>query len=362
MEGVQILINSTHRPYFASLDGIRGLAFLIVLASHLSQVDNGDRFFSGIGKIGVWIFFILSSFLLTYYFYSIPAKARSVPEWLNFAIRRFLRIFPMYLVVLLFDRTIRFTINTNRDFALHLLLREGFGHYWTIPAEFTFYGVLPIVVLFFVVVLKSNLKWAMTSFIVFLIVHQLIFPESQSVPNNPSLIPYLPVFVTGALAALIQVKLERRKLSKTIRLVFDLISALILIAFLLTDPKIWSVVVHPVHFDAFQRDFIYFGIASSILIICILNGTGYVRHIFETRFFRFTGRISFSAYLIHPIIIVYTTKFIGSFNTLTVLMSIILIYFISTITYFLIERPLSHVYLKNIKNIMFHFKKHEVSM
>ncbi|MEG3765206.1 acyltransferase family protein [Alteromonas sp. 14N.309.X.WAT.G.H12] len=51
-----------------SLDGLRGLAALIVVASHASNA--GMYFlpflrFEGMGKSGVYLFFLLSSFLLT---------------------------------------------------------------------------------------------------------------------------------------------------------------------------------------------------------------------------------------------------------------------------------------------------------
>ena len=54
-----------------SLDGLRGLAALMVFLSHTS--NEGIYFsssfnFSGIGKSGVFLFFVLSSFLLTYPF------------------------------------------------------------------------------------------------------------------------------------------------------------------------------------------------------------------------------------------------------------------------------------------------------
>ena len=61
------------RPHVPALDGIRGLAILLVLAHHLLSANNstGNRFFDTISRIcavtwtGVDLFFVLSGFLIT---------------------------------------------------------------------------------------------------------------------------------------------------------------------------------------------------------------------------------------------------------------------------------------------------------
>src|SRR4051812_21002492 len=87
-----------------ALDGLRGLAVLLVLLDHASDTDlrlfpaaNMNR----AGKYGVYLFFVLSAFLLTPPLLLRPStelvRART---WINYAIRRFMRIFPLYAVVL----------------------------------------------------------------------------------------------------------------------------------------------------------------------------------------------------------------------------------------------------------------------
>ena len=52
-----------------SLDGLRGFAVLLVLLSHMSLVGINlvpGLDFAGIGKAGVYLFFVLSAFLLTW--------------------------------------------------------------------------------------------------------------------------------------------------------------------------------------------------------------------------------------------------------------------------------------------------------
>jgi peptidoglycan/LPS O-acetylase OafA/YrhL len=78
------------------LDGIRGLAALIVLVSHFfGEVPHGTRFVT-FGWLGVDIFFVLSGFLIG----SVIFEQRSQPNFFNsFYLRRATRILPVYCIV-----------------------------------------------------------------------------------------------------------------------------------------------------------------------------------------------------------------------------------------------------------------------
>jgi peptidoglycan/LPS O-acetylase OafA/YrhL len=167
---------NTHNP---ALDGIRGIAIILVLLVHLTPDSHvrGSRLlewiykFAWSGWIGVDLFFVLSGFLIT----GILLNSRQdVHYFKNFYMRRTLRIFPLYFGVLfvLFGilnwfpgmgglelRTISphqlwfWLYATNFGMALHPL---GFGstpalglqHFWSLAVEEHFYLVWPAVVLF----------------------------------------------------------------------------------------------------------------------------------------------------------------------------------------------------------------------
>ena len=75
----------------AVLDGIRGLAVLTVIASHTAAFGM-----YGQGALGVWLFFVLSGFLLSMPFCRKPELILDKKYVFFFYRRRILRIIPMY--------------------------------------------------------------------------------------------------------------------------------------------------------------------------------------------------------------------------------------------------------------------------
>ena len=111
-----------------ALDGIRGLAALLVLGQHTAMTGTG-------GIFGVWLFFCLSGFLLATPFVKQPNRALSWPYMTNYLIRRIKRIVPMYYVMI----TVTILFMGKIDVAIrHYLFLQADGHYWTITQEMFF--------------------------------------------------------------------------------------------------------------------------------------------------------------------------------------------------------------------------------
>lgn len=143
--------------HIRSLDGVRGLAILLVLFFHAGLL--------GCGWIGVQLFFVLSGFLIT----GILWKERAAPtsrghKFGKFWTRRALRIFPLYfgylaaLGVLYFAThyptnypafapyLFTYTFNYTRTMAIY----NGppvFSQLWSLCVEEQFYIVWPLIVL-----------------------------------------------------------------------------------------------------------------------------------------------------------------------------------------------------------------------
>jgi len=145
------------------LDGLRAFAAGVVVAQHMflgKLVRLGE---SGLGIYGVWLFFVLSGFLIT----GILLHARSQPSYARgqtlraFYARRSLRIFPLYFAVVLvcaafgvgtmFRRDLGWFLTYLPNWRFALLGTWGdrpSGPTWSLGVEEQFYLVWPTLVLF----------------------------------------------------------------------------------------------------------------------------------------------------------------------------------------------------------------------
>jgi peptidoglycan/LPS O-acetylase OafA/YrhL len=152
--------------HFASLDGLRGIAVLFVLISHLS---NNQLLllpyvnFGGSGKYGVYLFFVLSSYLLDRQIAKAMLLEKATARfWINYFFRRFLRIYPLYLLVLVINYTMSENGNalfidlSSTELWQHIILQEGYSVFWSIPVEFKYYFFSPLVMLAFNHLLKRK--------------------------------------------------------------------------------------------------------------------------------------------------------------------------------------------------------------
>ncbi|KFL35750.1 acyltransferase family protein [Arenimonas donghaensis] len=300
------------RDHLDALDGLRGLAVLVVLASHLSNrglhlLPGLDL--SGIGKSGVYLFFVLSAFLLTRILMDRPAgDYRQARLWLDYALRRVLRIWPVYLVLLLVSwgltragvQAWHYQID-DASLVNHLLLREGQSVLWSIPVEFSYYLWLPLLAL----VLAALRAWRPGVVFEWLFGAVLLaaalwaWPPSQSVPNDIRLGPYLVLFFCGALAARADLAL-RSGTQPLPRGAWAALAVLVLAGLVLTIPAVWAAIRGTAMNPALNHTwFLFFGLAWSALLLAVLHGPNGLRKPFAAWPMRLVGVVSFSLYLWH---------------------------------------------------------------
>src|SRR3989304_8945599 len=139
-------LTETNRQYLPALDGLRGIACLYVIIIH--QMNGNLYLFPlpyttfGGGMVSVWIFFVLSAYLLTTNLYhDLEIASSKFFSILQYAIYRIFRIYFLYLFVLIIH-TILGDMPISGVFE-HILLREGWHELWTIPVEFKSYLIIP---------------------------------------------------------------------------------------------------------------------------------------------------------------------------------------------------------------------------
>lgn len=147
-------------PHLPELDGVRGIAAVVVYLHHLCFTSlRGDgwglpilmmRDVSRYGSAGVDVFFVLSGFLIT----SLLIRDRESPAFYkDFYWKRALRILPLYIVCLL--GVLLFVPHTGGYVLLSALFIVNFanvfhvtssGPFWSLAIEEQFYLVWPTVV------------------------------------------------------------------------------------------------------------------------------------------------------------------------------------------------------------------------
>ena len=153
--------------HIPALDGIRGVAILMVIVFHLflmlphlaAKAPYSLVVASRLGQMGVDLFFVLSGFLITGILYD---TKRDEHYLRNFYARRTLRIFPLYYAVLL-AATLVTALRPNVDCAVTAdgwmwlyaanipptfsNSQVAFPHFWSLAVEEQFYLIWPWAVL-----------------------------------------------------------------------------------------------------------------------------------------------------------------------------------------------------------------------
>jgi peptidoglycan/LPS O-acetylase OafA/YrhL len=158
--------------YLPALDGLRGMAVLLVVLFHCFTLP--------FGWVGVNLFFVLSGFLITRILLERQAQA---DYFTRFYRNRVLRIFPLYFTVIVFYFIIQYLLygaNMPHSPLYFLFFLQNFlyaktgfthttalQHTWSLAIEEQFYLFFPLIVYFF----KKNLGFfiGITLFLVLII-------------------------------------------------------------------------------------------------------------------------------------------------------------------------------------------------
>jgi len=323
------------RNSILALDGLRGIAVLYVLFGHLGNVKlyliPGLKH-HGLGKVGVWIFFGLSAYLLTYRLTrELSLYQDRIKRITAYCINRVFRIYPLFIVVL-FVHLYLDDITFN-SFINHLLLKEGRGELWAIPVEFKYYVVIPFIAMSYALLgFRKSLMLFLAGSAAALFLN---YKSSQFAFNNVvDLIPRLAPFLAGSFVALLTVGKSRTELKPhhwTVLILFPVI--LSICTYFYHTGGVAVIVKKPNVF-----------IFSSALSIAVALGISLclrknvISSFFELTPLVFAGRVSFSIYLWHMFIIKYLFH-LHFHPTIRAWIITFMVLFISYLSYKYIETP-----------------------
>lgn len=339
--------------HLAVLDGLRGIALLLVVASHGSNA--GLHFIpgldmSGTGKTGVWLFFVLSSFLLMHQFLHLDAQGRlGAREWGRYALRRVLRIYPLYTVFLLacWLLPLRHLMPPMSAQVVweHLTLQSAYWLTWSIAVEFKFYLVLPLLVFAWIHVARRSF-WAATA-----LAAAALLAREWSAPafHVFQLRTYIAIFLVGSWAAVAHFHLSRRpawavKVQGPAAVVA---CALFALAIAMT-PSLWSMIrgvpVSPGHW---HQSFTLYALIWGGFVLALVQSPDRLQAAFGWLPLRVFGVVSFSGYLWHALVLEnmgWVPFRAGSgAAAVTVMLAILAV---SVASYLVIERPFLRIGLR----------------
>jgi peptidoglycan/LPS O-acetylase OafA/YrhL len=335
--------------YFKELDGVRGIAALMVVTFHFFQpfIRHAEPLLRNVSKIafigqtGVTLFFVLSGFLIT----RILLRSKERPAFFStFYFRRSLRIFPLYFIFLsiyyfiipLLENSAVVSFNKQWPYWVYLQnfavtfdwSSAGPKHFWSLAVEEHFYLFWPLIVYFFN---RKSLKiiiWSL--FPVVLITRFLLLMNGHEV--------FYFTFTTLdglALGALLAVQENECRLPGAKKSVFILIGILSVLGLgwgLTSGKAIFFIQVFKLTAIAVA----YYAIIA--LILSVKGGQNPFTQLLSSKPLSFCGKISYGIYVYHVVCIHLVSKFLPGINIVSgFAMSIACTLLIASISYFAIE-------------------------
>ncbi|RBP49210.1 acyltransferase family protein [Arenicella xantha] len=321
---------------FDSINGIRGLAALLVLFSHAAPGFEAVN-------MGIAILFVISGFLLSKPFVLNPSQIFDWQKVESYLVKRIKRILPMYYTFIFISYVLTMEFDTA---ARNFLFVEASGHLWPMTQIFAFYMLLPLVLLLTTGLFRVNKLLPVVVLCAASYLWLQTMSDWQPFYNGRYFKEfYLYAFLLGVAGAYLHFGFG--KLMWTDRWP-NLLACVVLAALVLAIA--WSAPVAP---PAFIRPFIasFYGkcVVSLLLIILILRlSHTWLRLLIANPLFRSVGVVGFSFYLLHGLGMQMAnhllTAVLGISETdprswTLVVLAFAMTYLMSLISYSYVERP-----------------------
>lgn len=352
--------SNSNTGYLPQLDGLRVLAVGMVMLGHWWQWKWTHPLLQGLPLVhGVTLFFVLSGYLITRILLQ-ENQVRTengqgyLPFMTRFYVRRTLRIFPLYYLVIfslflidypkareLFPWLISYTTNIYQS--IHNIYTGDFNHFWSLGVEEQFYLFWPWLILAFP--RSKHLIWAMLGISILGISTRiyLAVEVEKWMATSYFTLPCMPILALGGILAWIQRyhptfarKLERGSL-------LGVLLVLYATGLLLQIQFQWFWYKEMV-------DEYFFALLSMMLIAKASNQgfKGWMEKILMTRSVRYAGQISYGLYVFHLFVPSLTAWILnmlniplGEIETLTLYLA--LTFGMAHASWIIFERPINNI-------------------
>jgi peptidoglycan/LPS O-acetylase OafA/YrhL len=339
--------------HIPSLDGIRALSFLLVFVSH-----------AGLGHIipggfGVTIFFFLSGYLITTLLRMEYEKTQTI-DFRAFYLRRTLRIFPPFYVVLIVASLLTWAGILQGSLSLSAVLAQfaylsnyfvifngfdgaapGTGIFWSLAVEEHFYLVFPL--LYFV--LQRNLPARFHQMLVLsgiciailiwrcILVYGLGSPDIRTYIATDTRID--SILIGCILAIYANPVLDQTRITQRVWLfVLAPLGVLALAGSLLYRD--------PLYRETFRYTIQGLALLPLFIVAIRFHHLPMIRWL-NLRWVRFVGLLSYSLYLVHLIYLSALTQFTFIHPILQGIIGLVVSLLTATAIHYLIERPSTQI-------------------
>ena len=331
--------------YRPDIDGLRAIAILAVVFYHYFPLLIPG------GYIGVDIFFVISGYLITRIIYlQVENCSFSI---IDFYEKRIKRIFPALIAVLLFSIVFAKIIllkdeyQNFKDSIFYVsIFLSNYGYYkesgyfdtssdskallhlWSLAIEMQFYILWPIILL-----ILAKVKKHLTSVVYLILLSSFILCVIQTY-INPTLAFYNPLargweLITGGLVFL------NEKRSEESNYYFKNIKSIAGLLLIITSCMYLN------KYSIFPGWIAIMPAFGTYLILDANNNSFINKYILSNKIFVTIGLLSYSIYLWHWPILVFTSIYISEMPTVLVRIALlVVVVFISHLTYKYIERPI----------------------
>jgi len=361
------MLETNHsKIYFPNLNGLRFIAALMVVISHIelfkkyysipNLYDNPELKY--LGKLGVMLFFVLSGFLITNLLI-IEKKNFNTIKIKNFYLRRIYKIWPIYFLISFIGFCILpyieiFSVPNLMQsfftgFKLKVICQLFFLPYaapilyafmpytfqtWSIGIEEQFYLFVPILI--------KKAKNLISILFIILFINLLIkYLSVIYYYKYPGIFSYylysfaITISFGGMLFGSITALIYQNNYYKILSVLYNkylLFSSCLLF--------IYFYLKYSIYFTWYYDEI--YALFYSIIILNLATNQKF-KLLLEYKFFNYLGKISYSTYMIHNIAIAVVFNILSRLNCMNNLMlytlTILLIYLLSALMYKLIETP-----------------------
>ena len=322
---------------FPSLDGLRAVAVLAVVVTHVAfQTGRYERGFahSALARldVGVAIFFVISGFLLVQPWFRTAAVGGPLPSLRVYVVRRVARIMPAYVAVVVLALL---TLPENSGagpgvWIRQLLLLQNYGagnlvegltHTWSLSTEVAFYALLPF--LGVAVLWLCRDRWRPRAVAVALAVLAAIpvawyvlltLSEGDRWASGGLWLPgYIGWFAAGMALALVRVHVDLGgapagsawvRVDALGHFPFTwwavAVAAFLVAASPVAGPRALEALTS---WQAVTKSLLYLVVATAVVAPAVLAESPMTRRLLGNRFMRYLGDISYGVFLYHLVVL-----------------------------------------------------------